>query len=356
MIGGNSKDLSHLRFDYKNPKSPQDVGYIACGPCVTVTCKSQFACFDNQEGDTKSVVNAAMLYNKSLQKQSPQGLTHQAVVDLEMPRRAYTKSCIGMHLEGVEFYESVLPAHAQLISVNNGNNEGKLDVADLPFNTALNNGVTSFLPSGRPINLSTPWGLAFVSLLSAQPAWMKCRYISRNDFLSSMKFTTPEYVSPGVTSCCDRKVPAVHINFKWLMLSLLRDSCERALVDAKTSKFKEKADGITVYDSIRLYFESLGPQARTNPVVKATAVNIIAALIAAKNATTSVVTKCPCVSGLNASSKELKKLNTAFETMEKALGGGMVSLAGRIAKRIEPRNKLIPIAGCVIQHQPGCHG
>lgn len=125
---------------------------------------------------------------------------------------------------------------------------------------------------------------------------------------------------------------------------LVRDSCERALVDAKTSKFKEKADGITVYDSIRLYFESLGPQARTNPVVKATAVNIIAALIAAKNATTSVVTKCPCVSGLNASSKELKKLNTAFETMEKALGGGMVSLAGRIAKRIEPRNKLIPNA------------
>ena len=30
--------------------------------------------------------------------------------------------------------------------------------------------------------------------------------------------------------------------------------------------------------------------------------------------------------------------------MEKALGGGMVSLAGRIAKRIEPRNKLIPNA------------
>ena len=103
------------------------------------------------------------------------------------------------------------------------------------------------------------------------------------------------------------------VNFKWLMLSLLRDTCERALVDAKASKFKEKADGITVYDSIRLYFESLGPEARTNPIVKATAANIIAALISARNSITAFINKCPCVSGLTASSKELKKLNESFK-------------------------------------------
>ena len=71
----------------------------------------------------------------------------------------------------------------QLICVNNGDNEGTLSVAELPFSTQVLDGVTSFIPSGKPIDLSTPWGLAFVSLLSAQPAWIKCRYISRNDFL-----------------------------------------------------------------------------------------------------------------------------------------------------------------------------
>merc|ERR1711871_415994 len=209
----------------------------------------------------------------------------------------------------------------------------------------MGDGVTSFIPSGKPIDLSTPWGLAFVSLLSAQPAWIKCRYISRNDFLSNMKFLSPEYISENILGCCDRKVPALSINFKELMLSLLRDTCERALVDTKTSKFKEKADGITIYDSIRLYFESLGPAAKVDPEIKATAVNIVAALIAAKNATTSLVTKCPCASGLTASNKELRKLSKAMKKMEKTLGSsGLVNLAGRIAKRIQPRQKLIPNA------------
>ena len=344
VIGGDSKDLSHLRFDYLNPKTPQQIGYIACGPCITPSCRGQVACLSNAETETKSVISAAMLYNKLLQKQSPQGVTHQAVVDFNMPRRAYTKSCFGMHLDGVEFYESILPAHSQLICVNNGDNEGTLSVAELPFSTQVLDGVTSFIPSGKPIDLSTPWGLAFVSLLSAQPAWIKCRYISRNDFLSNMKFVSPEYIAPGVVDCCNKKVPAVNVNFKWLMLSLLRDTCERALVDAKASKFKEKADGITVYDSIRLYFESLGPEARTNPIVKATAANIIAALISARNSTTAFINKCPCVSGLTASSKELKKLNESFKKMEAVLGDGLVALAGRIANRIEPRQKLIPNA------------
>ena len=66
----------------------------------------------------------------------------------------------------------------------------------------------------------------------------------------------------------------------------------------------------TVFDYI---LNRWGQKQGQNPIVKATAANIIAALISARNSTTAFINKCPCVSGLTASSKELKKLNESFK-------------------------------------------
>jgi hypothetical protein len=106
LVGGESKDLSHVLYTYNSPIANDE---------VKNSCASEF-CFRLQncprlyfpmdvipstaqvEIERKSkrrVVDAAMLYNRTLQAGDEGRRSHQAVVDFDKPRWQYVNSIYG---------------------------------------------------------------------------------------------------------------------------------------------------------------------------------------------------------------------------------------------------------------------
>jgi hypothetical protein len=344
LLGGDKVDVSHLRFTYKTEITPMQAGLIPCAPCLTVKCGANFLAHrGGQAADRDSVTKAAMLYNKQLQKNNLGGRTHQAVVDFDLPRNGFTRSWFGIHLDGASFYDSVLPAHAQLIVIDSpGNQEGSIIGKTMPFETKVIAGATQFFPTGAPIALDEAWGGVFSCLLSALPLYVKCQLLTKFDgYLGQTTYMAPAYAPPMPSKCCERPIEAHAVSFKWLMLSLLRDNIERSLVCHRSSLNKAAQEGISSYETIRLFFDSL-PGIQIDPRMKSIATNILSAMIAAKETTTSLTTYLPCVAGTRANRDELKEFEKALGKMKAKLSDACFTIAKRNAAKIERRHRIIP--------------
>ena len=341
LLGGDKADVSHLRFTYKTAITPRQAGLLCCAPCATVKCGRNFVAHrGGQAADRDSVIKAAMLYNKHLQKKNVGGRTHQAVVDFDLPRNGFTRSWFGVYLDGVEFFDSALEAHAQLIMIDSpSNKEGSILGQTMPFKTKVISGKTQFFPTGAPIALGEAWGGAFSCLLNALPLYVKCQLLAKFDgFLVRTTYMVPEYKT---SKCCERPIEAHTISFKWLMLSLLRENIERSLVCHRSSLNKAAREGISSYETIRLFLDSL-PGIQTDPRMKSVATNVLSAMLAAKEATTSLLTCLPCVAGMRANVAELRGFDKALKKISAKLPEGCFSIAKMNAAKIKRRTRIIP--------------